>query len=77
MDDLGREGKGLSHHGDPDEEVIVIEEPERDIRDDPKVVRAPRAPTQAGIDAHAATHLPHAELRLLHEGQGSKLPSQE
>ena len=51
----------MSHHGDPEEEVIVVEELERDIQDGTKVVRAPRAPTQAEIDAHVATHLPHAE----------------
>ena len=39
---------GLSHHGDPaeEEEVIVVEEPERPTGSEPRVVRAPRVPTQ-------------------------------
>ena len=52
--------RDLSHHGDPgdEEEVIVIEEPRAPAR----VVRAPRMPTQAEIDAHnMATHLPHQD----------------
>ena len=53
---------GLGHHGDPDdEEVIVLEEPERPDEGGPRVVRVPRAPTQKEIDAHEATHIPHAE----------------
>ena len=38
----------MSHHGEPadEEEVIVVEEPERPNGDEPKVVRAPRVPTQ-------------------------------
>ena len=53
---------GLGHHGDPDdEEVIVLEEPERPDEGGPRVVRVPRAPTQREIDAHEATHIPHAE----------------
>ena len=53
---------GLGHHGDPDdEEVIVLEEPERPDDGGPRVVRVPRAPTQKEIDAHEATHIPHAE----------------
>ena len=53
---------GLGHHGDPeDEEVIVLEEPERPDESGPKVIRVPRAPTQREIEAHEATHIPHAE----------------
>ena len=55
---------GLSHHGDPEEEeeeVVVLEEPQEEIQDGPKVVRVPRTPTQAEIDAPSATRLPHAE----------------
>ena len=54
---------GLSHHGDPEEEeeVVVLEEPQEEIQDGPRVARVPRSPTQAEIDAHSATHLPHAE----------------
>ena len=54
---------GLSHHGEPEqeEEVIVIEEPREERQEGPRVVRVPRAPTQEEIDAHSATHLPHAE----------------
>ena len=54
---------GLSHHGQPaeEEEVIVIEEPEKEEKNEPKVVRAPRVPTQEERDAHEATHRPHEE----------------
>ena len=53
----------MSHHGDPgsEEEVIVIEEPAREVKPPVKVVKAPRVPTQAEVDAHVATHLPHAD----------------
>ena len=53
----------LGHHGDPEEEeeVIVVEEPEREDPPPVKVVRAPRIPTLAEIDAHVAAHLPHAD----------------
>ena len=52
----------MSHHGEPaEEEVIVVEEPERPTGSEPKVVRAPRVPTQKEIDAHEATHIPHEE----------------
>ena len=49
----------MSHHGDPaeEEEVIVIEEPEEAERVEPKVLRAPRVPTQEERDAHEATHI--------------------
>ena len=49
---------GLSHSGDMDEEVIVLEEPKREDPG-PRVVRAPRVPTQKEIEAHEATHAPH------------------
>ena len=51
---------GLSHSGDPDEEVIVLEEP-RKGDPGPRVVRAPRVPTQKEIEVHEATHVPHEE----------------
>ena len=52
----------MGHHGDPEEEeVIVLEEPERPDEGGPRVVRVPRAPTQKEIEAHDATHIPHAE----------------
>ena len=35
---------GLSHSGDPEEEVIVLEEPIRE-ESGPRVVRVPRVPT--------------------------------
>ncbi len=50
----------MSHSGDPEEEVIVLEEPSGE-ETGPRVVRVPRVPTQKEIDAHAATHLPHEE----------------
>ena len=53
--------EGLSHHGEPadEEEVIVVEEPERPSANEPKVVRAPRVPTQEERNAHEAMHIPH------------------
>ena len=38
----------MSHHGDPaeEEEVIVVEEPEKPRGSEPRVIRAPRVPTQ-------------------------------
>ena len=40
---------GLGHHGDPEEEeVIVLEEPERPDESGPKVIRVPRAPDAKG-----------------------------
>ena len=39
--------EGLSHHGDPEEEVIVIEDPEGSGAPGPVVVSAPTAPTQS------------------------------
>ena len=51
----------MSHPGEPEEEeVIVVEEPEREDPG-PRVVRIPRTPTQAEITAHEATHMPHEE----------------
>ena len=46
----------MGHHGEPaeEEEVIVIEEPERPEGVEPKVLRAPRVPTQEERDAHKA-----------------------
>ena len=55
-------GCGVGHHGEPEEEEesIVVEEPGGPSVGPAKVVKAPRVPTQAEIDAHVATHLPHA-----------------
>ena len=54
---------GLSHHGEPadEEEVIVLEEPEKPSGDEPRVARIPSEPSQKEIDAHEATHLPNDE----------------
>ena len=53
----------MSHPGEPaeEEDVIVIEEPERPEGVEPKVVRAPRVPTQEERGAHEAMHIPHEE----------------
>ena len=71
-------GEGdLSHHGDPgsEEEVIVIEEPEEEERAPARIVRAPRMPTQAEIDAHMATHLPHQDwCEICMKGRGRNTP---
>ncbi|MDA8583976.1 hypothetical protein N9L68_07065, partial [bacterium] len=50
---------GLIHQGDPEEEVIVLEEPEGPRGDEPRVGRAPRMPTPKEIEAHEATRIPH------------------
>ena len=51
---------GLSHPGEPEEEVIVVDAPiEEELG--PRVVRAPRVPTQKEIEAHEAIHIPHEE----------------
>ena len=67
-------GEGdLGHYGDPgdEEEVIVVEEPDAPAR----VVRAPRMPTQAEIDAHMATHLPHRDwCDICMKGRGRNTP---
>ena len=46
-----RASEGLKHSGelDSEEEVIVLEEPERPEVCEPKVIRAPRDPTQKEI----------------------------
>ena len=67
----------MSHHGDPEdeEEVIVVEEPERKEPPPVKVIRAPRMPTQAEIDAHVAAHLPHADwCEICVKGRGRNPP---
>ena len=74
---------GLSHYGDPEVEVIeeaeveVLEEenPSDGRGDGPRVLRAPRAPTQKEIDAHMATHLPHAAwCDICMKGRGRNSP---
>ena len=55
-------GNGLSHDGEP--EVEVIEEGDISEAEDaearPRVLKAPKAPTQKEIDEHMATHIPQA-----------------
>ena len=53
----------MSHHGEPaeEDEVIVVEEPERPREGEPRVIKAPRVPTQEERDAHEAMHIPHEE----------------
>ena len=53
----------MSHHGEPaeEEEVIVVEELERPDGGEPRVVWAPRVPTQEERDAHEAMHIPDEE----------------
>ena len=73
---------GLGHHGEP--EVEVVEEDEVEVVEEPppqdacgrgpRLVRAPRAPTQKEIDAHMATHLPHepwCEICMQRRGRNS------
>ena len=53
----------MSHHGDPaeEEEVLVVEEPERPEKGEHRVVKAPRVPTHEERNAHEAIHIPHEE----------------
>ena len=69
----------MSHHGEPaEEEVIVVGEPERPKGDEPRVVRAPRVPTQKEIDAHEATHIPHEEwCETCMAGRGRNKPDRK
>ena len=66
----------MSPDGDPEEpEVEVVEEPETGRETFYKVVRAPRSPTQADIDAHVATHLLHEEwCDVCMKGRGRNSP---
>ncbi len=69
---------GLSHHGDPDDEVIVVEEPDRGGAPGPVVVRPPRARTQKELDAHVATHLPHEPwCEYCMKGRGRNSPHKQ
>ena len=73
--ETARDDEGLSHHGEPDPEVIVLEEASRLDTGEPNLVRAPRAPSQKEIDEHAATHLPHAEwCDFCMKGRGRNSP---
>ena len=76
---------GLGHNGEPEVEVIeeaadeveiVREErPRGDERGGPRVVKAPRPPTQKEIDEHMATHLPHASwCEICMKGRGRNSP---
>ena len=71
---------GLSHHGEPaeEEEVIVVEEPERPEKVEHRVVRAPRVPTQEERDAHDAMHIPHEEwCETCMAGRGRNKPHRQ
>ena len=68
---------GLSQDGDL--EVEVIEEGDSNDAEDsgarPRVLKAPRAPTQKEIDEHMATHLPHAAwCDICMKGRGRNTP---
>ena len=68
---------GLSQGGDP--EVEVMEEGDSSDAEDegarPRVLKAPRAPTQKEIEEHMATHLPHAAWRdICMKGRGRNTP---
>ena len=68
---------GLGHDGDP--EVEVIEEGDSTDAEDegarPRVLKAPKAPTQKEIDEHMATHLPHAAwCDICMKGRGRNTP---
>ena len=67
----------MSHDGDPEVEVIEegdLEE-EEIVQAGPKVLRAPRAPTQREINEHMATHLPHAAwCDICMKGRGRNTP---
>ena len=70
-------GDGLSQDGD--REVEVIEEGDSSDAEDegarPRVLKAPRAPTQKEIDEHMATHLPHAAwCDICMKGRGRNTP---
>ena len=75
----------MSHHGDPEVEVVEDVEPEVEVLEEgrpedgrgegPRVLKAPRAPTQREIDAHMATHLPHAAwCDICMKGRGRNSP---
>ena len=76
---------GLSHHGDPEVEGVDDDEPEVEVLEEgrpedgrgegPRTLKAPRAPTQREIDAHMATHLPHAAwCDICMKGRGRNSP---
>ena len=55
--------------------MIVVEEPERPEEGEPRVIRAPRVPTQKERDAHEATHIPHEEwCEVCMAGRGRNKP---
>ena len=67
----------MGHPGDPveEEEVIVVEEPDRGDRCPARVVKAPRMPTLAEREAHMATHLPHEDwCEICMKGRGRNTP---
>ena len=70
---------------DREVEVEVVEEPEVEVLEEgrpedgrgegPRVLKAPRAPTQREIDAHMATHLSHAAwCDICMKGRGRNSP---
>ena len=68
---------GLSHDGDPEVEVIEEgdSEEEEAVQARPRVLKAPKAPTQREIDEHMATHLPHAAwCDICMKGRGRNTP---
>ena len=68
---------GLGHDGEPEVEVVEegdISEAE-DARARPRVLKAPKAPTQEEIEEHMATHLPHAAwCDICMKGRGRNTP---
>ena len=66
---------GLGHHGDTDTEVEVVEDSGGDGEGRQKVLRVPMTHTEAEVDAHLATHLPHADwCELCMKGRGRNTP---
>ena len=76
---------GLSHHGEPEAEVIeedelevevlVEEHPGKEEGAGPSVLKAPRAPARREIDDHMATHLPRAAwCGICMRGRGRNSP---
>ena len=65
----------MSRHGDPDTEVEIVEDYEENAQGRQSVLRVPKIPTQAEVDAHLATHLPHADwCELCMKGRGRNTP---
>ena len=70
-------GKSLGHDGGPEVEVTEEGDEEEDevAQARPRVLKAPRTPTQKEIDEHMATHLPHAAwCDICMKGRGRNTP---